>query len=96
MCLFFNNKLLNFWLIQVTNSSPAPATLRNSPIDPLNPFHGIKVPVLGYDWQAVLLRQRSDPTIICRDRGAGDFEPSTQFRVKWQCFLLQKKDIDFQ
>jgi len=43
---------------------------------------------MGYDWQAVLLRQRGDPTIICRDRGAGHFESSTHFRVKWQCFLL--------
>jgi hypothetical protein len=69
---------------------------RNSPTDSLNPFHGIKVPVLGYDWQAVLLRQRGDPAIIRWDRGAGYFEPTTHFRVKWQCFLLQKKHIDLQ
>jgi hypothetical protein len=69
---------------------------RNLPTNPLNPFHEIKVPVLGYDWQTVLLRQRGDPTIIRRDRGAGDFEPTTHFRVKWQCFLLQEKDIDLQ
>jgi hypothetical protein len=51
---------------------------------------------MGYDWQAVLLRQRGDPTIIRRDRGAGHLEPSTHFRVKWQCFLLQKKHIDIE
>jgi len=93
MCLFFNNKTHNFWLIQVTNSLLAPAALTNSPNDPLNPFHGIKVPVLGYDWQVVLLRQRGDPTVIFRNRGAGLIRIQNHFHI---CGSTDRKSRAFR